>query len=87
MSSAKKLTGAALAAAAAGIFAMAPISGAVAGESKVHCYGVNSCKGMGACKTATNACKGHNACKGTGFVSISAADCKEKGGTTSPKEM
>ena len=87
MSTAKKLSGAALAAAAAGIFALAPISGAVAGESaKVQCFGVNGCKGMGSCKTAMNACKGHNSCKGKGFVELSADDCKEKGGSTSPME-
>ena len=87
MTTAKKLSGAALAAAAAGIFAFAPISSAVAdSHAKVQCFGVNGCKGMGSCKTAMNACKGQNSCKGHGFVELSADECKEKGGTTSPME-
>lgn len=53
---------------------------AEAGSGKVHCYGVNSCKGTGACKTASNACKGQNACKGKGFVELSKGACKKKGG-------
>lgn len=60
---------------------------ASAGEAdKVHCFGVNSCKGTGACKTASNACKGQNACKGHGFVELTAAECKEKGGSTTEKK-
>lgn len=51
------------------------------GASMVHCAGVNSCKGTSECKTAENACKGQNACKGHGFLSMSAEDCKAKGGT------
>jgi hypothetical protein len=46
----------------------------------VHCTGVNSCKGTSDCKTAENACKGHNVCKGHGFLSMSAEECKTKGG-------
>ncbi|MEO8418977.1 MAG: hypothetical protein ABI475_09655 [Methylophilaceae bacterium] len=49
--------------------------------SMVHCAGVNSCKGSSECKTAENACKGQNACKGHGFLSMSADECKAKGGT------
>jgi hypothetical protein len=44
-------------------------------ESKVQCKGVNSCKGQGACQTATNACKGQNSCQGQGFLEMSKADC------------
>jgi len=83
---AKKTTGAALAIAAAGLFAAAPMS-AMAGadkggsEAKVHCYGVNKCKGHNDCKTDKNACKGHASCKGTGFVSMSKHACDEIGGT------
>ncbi|RME35309.1 MAG: hypothetical protein D6786_02325 [Gammaproteobacteria bacterium] len=80
MSTAKKLGGVALASAAAAMFAMAPISGAVAGEGKVHCYGVNACKGKTSCATANNACKGQNACKGKGFVAVSKEVCEQLGG-------
>jgi hypothetical protein len=82
MISAKKLTGLALATAAAGMFAAAGLSPAYAGDAgKVHCLGVNGCKGKGECKTDKNACKGMNSCKGAGMVSMSAEECKEKGGT------
>jgi hypothetical protein len=56
-------------------------SGAAIGASdKVHCYGVQSCKGNSDCKTAEHACKGQNACKGHGFKGVSAKDCFDKGG-------
>ena len=74
MNTAKKLTGLLLATAAAGLFATAPVVSA-AEEAKVHCEGVNSCKGKSACKTATNACKGMNSCKGKGMELMSAKDC------------
>lgn len=41
----------------------------------VKCYGVNNCKGLGACKTAINICKGENGCKGQGFALFTATDC------------
>jgi len=53
---------------------------AVAAGDKVHCYGVNGCKGKAECKTAANDCKGQNACKGKGFVGTSAKACLDKGG-------
>jgi len=80
MFNAKKLSGIALATAAAGLFAAAAVSPSFAGSDKVRCYGVNGCKGKGACKTAENACKGQNACKGKGVTPMSAKDCKAKGG-------
>lgn len=52
-----------------------------ASAANVHCAGLNSCKGTSDCKTAENACKGQNVCKGHGFLSMSEADCKSKGGT------
>lgn len=48
---------------------------------KVKCEGVNECKGQGACHGATHECAGQNACKGKGWIELSAADCKAKGGT------
>ena len=77
----KKVTTIAMAAAAAALFATAPITTVSAGaDSKVHCFGVNKCKGHNDCKTAQNACKGHAACKGHGFVSMSKHACSEIGG-------
>jgi len=49
--------------------------------AKVHCKGVNDCKGHGACKSADNACAGQNGCKGKGFMEMTEQDCKDKGGT------
>lgn len=49
-------------------------------EAKVKCEGINSCKGTGACATATNGCAGQNSCKGHGWVEVSAKECKAKKG-------
>jgi len=77
MNAVKKLTGIALACAAAGMFVTAGIGSAFAAEDgMIHCEGVNACKGKSDCKTAKNACKGQNACKGNGYVSMSEKDCK-----------
>ena len=69
-------SGAALAAAAAALFAMgaAPIAQAADGGMMVHCAGVNSCKGSSECKTAKNECKGQNSCKGQGWVGKKSAE-------------
>jgi hypothetical protein len=48
-----------------------------ADEAKVHCSGVNSCKGQSACKSANNACKGQNSCKGKGFLEMTAKQCAD----------
>lgn len=77
----KMLSGAALAAAAAGFFMSGMVGTAVAAdEAKVHCVGVNGCKGKSECKTAMSECKGQNACKGKGMVSMTEKMCKEKAG-------
>lgn len=80
MNSKIKLTGTILALGAAAVFTVAPVV-ANAHSHKVDCYGVNSCKGKGACKTAHNSCKGKNSCKGQGFLKMSGKKCKRKGGT------
>src|SRR5947199_10712804 len=49
----KTVSGAAMAATAALLFSVAPFSAASAAEAKVHCTGVNSCKGQSACKSAS----------------------------------
>jgi hypothetical protein len=72
---ARKLTGIALATAAAGLFAVTAVVPAGAQAAKVKCEGVNACKGQGGCKGAKNDCKGLNACKGQGWTEMSKADC------------
>jgi len=71
----KKLTGIALATAAAGMFAMTAAGPAAAEGATVKCMGVNSCKGHSDCKSGKSECKGLNACKGQGFKEMSKADC------------
>ncbi len=84
MSNTKKITGAALALAAASLMGVSSVS--IAGEKhghaakNIHCEGVNKCKGHNDCKGGSNACKGKAACKGKGFVSMSAAACDHIGG-------
>jgi hypothetical protein len=71
-----KLSSTAMAAAAAMLFASGIATVSVAADAaKVHCTGVNSCKGTSECKSAKNSCKGMNSCKGTGWMSMSKADC------------
>ncbi len=72
-----KLTGIALATAAAGMFAMTAAGPAAAQAAKVKCEGVNSCKGHGSCKSASNSCKGQNTCKGKGFMEMGQAECDQ----------
>ena len=71
----KKLTGVALATAAAGMFAITAAGPVSAQAAMVKCEGVNACKGQGDCKGAKNACKGQGSCKGQGFKEMSQADC------------
>ena len=81
MSKKGKISTIAMATAAAALFAVAPMTVAQAGsDAKVHCFGVNKCKGHNDCKTASNACKGHASCKGKGFVSMTKHACDEIGG-------
>jgi len=75
-----------IAAAVAGMFMSATPLLAAPKEGKVHCQGVNACKGKGGCKSADNACKGQNGCKGKGWKEMSEKDCKAKGGTVLPME-
>ncbi len=83
----KKITGIALATAAAGLFATAAIPAfAAKHEGMVHCLGTNACKGKSECATATNACKGQNACKGKGMNAMSAKDCAAKKGKVEAKK-
>ncbi len=95
MNAMTKLSGIALASAAATLF-LASCGGnsstnvtmekkAAAPEAakvaEVKCAGINACKGKGACASASNACAGQNSCKGQGWIKASKADCDAKGGT------
>ena len=65
-----------LAASVAGLLAMtgALVLPATAHAEDVPCYGVNACKGTGACKGEANECAGKNACKGTGFIKVESKE-------------
>ena len=89
MNPTSKMTGAALAAAAAALFATASVGTAVAAdEATVKCAGINACKGQGACKTAKNDCSGKNGCKGQGFTKADSEDAclKMAGGRLTPEK-
>jgi len=76
-----RLTGIALAAAAATLFAAAPLAADKAGADAVgKCFGINACKGKSSCKSAGHTCKSQNACKGQGFVMVSKDACEQIGG-------
>jgi len=81
-----KLTGMALAVAAAGLIGCessgSSSAAATASNSSglVHCYGVNACNGHSDCKTASNAFKGQGACKGQGFVALPSKAFSDVGG-------
>ena len=86
-----KLSGVALALAAAGLIAgcstgtdssNANAASAAEGDTVelAHCYGVNTCKGHNDCGTANNDCGGKASCKGTGFVAMPEKACNDIGG-------
>jgi hypothetical protein len=81
------LRGGLIAASVAGLFACAPKTqdkpADKPADAKVHCAGVNACKGQGKCHMpdGSSACAGQNACKGKGWIEASEKECKEKGGT------
>lgn len=71
-------------AAAAALFALSSVSfttPAFAADT-VHCFGVNSCKGMSDCKSGNHDCKGMNSCKGQGFKELTSKACTKAGGST-----
>lgn len=77
--------GALVAALAAGLLAsMAPVAAHASDSDKVHCHGVNACKGKGSCKGASNACAGKNGCKGKGWMEMTEKECTAKGGQMQP---
>ena len=81
--------GALLASAVAGLLVMAgaaPTAPAAEGD-KVHCYGVNKCKGTGTCGGKGHSCAGENSCKGQGYLDIDEETClKIEGGRLTPEK-
>ncbi len=79
-----------LMAAVAGLLTVSALgapSTAVAADDKVKCYGVNSCKGTGACGGKGHSCAGKNACKGQGYIETDKASCeKQHGSLTAPAD-
>jgi hypothetical protein len=71
----KSVSSAAIATAAALLFSTVTATTAFADEAKIHCDGVNSCKGQSSCKSAKNSCKGRNSCKGQGFKEMTQKEC------------
>ena len=56
--------------------AVEPDMGAAGGASgKVHCYGINKCKGTGSCGGKGHSCAGMNACKGQGYLDVEKDTC------------
>ncbi|HMN44159.1 MAG TPA: hypothetical protein PKE27_06295 [Povalibacter sp.] len=76
MKTSTKISGAAIATAAAMLFGtLTAVPASAADEAKVKCEGVNACKGTSACATAQNSCQGQNSCKGHGYLTLSKAEC------------
>jgi len=82
-----------LAASVAGILAVTgailPQNAQAAEGDKVHCYGVNKCKGTGECGGKGHGCAGLNACAAQGWVSLTEAEClaTEGGRLTAEEEV
>ena len=84
MTAMRKTTGVMIASAAAALFAAGVVGSTTASAdmAKVHCVGINACKGQGSCKQASHSCKGQNSCKGQGWSETDTkGECLLKGGT------
>ena len=46
-----------------------------------ECWGINACKGKGACGGPGHECAGQNTCKGKGWLKLSKEECVSKKGT------
>ena len=55
---------------------------AAAADEKVHCLGINACKGKSECGVeGGHGCAGHNACKGQGWVTLTRKECADQKGS------
>ena len=53
---------------------------------KVPCYGINKCKGAGACGGKGHSCSGKNECAGQGYLTLDKETClKIKDGRLTPE--
>jgi hypothetical protein len=85
-----KVSGIAIAAAAAALFAAGAATAptVLAADAGVKCTGINGCKGQSECATAKSSCRGMNGCKGQGWVTkASAAECEKAGGKVVTEKM
>ena len=82
----KKLAGMAIAASAAALFiaGCANTGGTSGSDAQIACEGANKCKGMSDCKTPTSECAGMKDCKVSGFVKLSAVECRKVTGFDRP---
>lgn len=79
-----------MASAVAGLLAVGVAGTARADEGgskeMVKCYGINKCKGTGACGGPGYSCAGNNACKGQGWLHLDKDTClKIQGGRLTPE--
>jgi hypothetical protein len=58
----------------------APAPAASTADKKGECWGVNACKGQGACGGVGHDCAGQNACKGQGWLSLTKDECDGRKG-------
>ena len=75
-----------LAAAAAGLLGTTGVQAAVEERDgqQGRCYGANSCKGRGECRSVSNECAGKNSCRAKGFRSMTRGQCDEFSGEFQP---
>ena len=43
---------------------------------KIHCEGMNGCKGQSECATDHSSCNGHNECSGKGWIEMTPEECE-----------
>ena len=71
---------------AAGLSAPVRANETASGDGKSPCYGINKCKGTGACGGADHSCAGANACKAQGYLLLEKETClKIEGGRLTEK--
>ncbi len=80
-----------LVASLASVLALPALAGAqekgAEGAEKVHCYGVNKCKGTGDCGGPGHSCANQNSCKRQGYIDMDKETClRIDGGRLTPSE-
>lgn len=50
-------------------------------DKKIHCFGINSCKGKSECAIdGSHGCSGANSCQGKGWITMTLKECNDKHG-------